>query len=77
MEELFGGLETGEFLEESRRRSNVIGRTVTVIQGGRQYPAKALDIDDRGRLEIETKEGKSFLDSGEVSLKLTGSETDA
>lgn len=76
LEELQGSLETGGFLEESRRRSNVIGRTVTVIRGGQQYLAKVLAIDDRGRLEIETEEGKSFLDSGEVSLKLTGSETD-
>ncbi len=70
LEELYGELETGAFLEESRRRSNVIGRTVTVLEGGRKYPARALDIDDQGRLVIETGEGRNCLNYGEVSLKL-------
>ncbi len=72
LDALYGDLETGAFLAESRRRSNVIGRTVTVIGGGRQYPAKAVDIDSRGRLVVETEEGRTCLDSGEVSLKLPG-----
>ena len=70
LEALYGDLETGAFLEESRRRSNVIGRTVTVLEGGKQYPARALDIDDQGRLVIETEEGKTCLNYGEVSLKI-------
>ena len=77
LEKLQGSLETGTFLQESRRRSNVIGRTVTVVQGEKRYAARALDIDGRGRLVIETEEGRSLLNSGEVSLKLAGSETDA
>ena len=60
----------GAFLEESRRRSNVIGREVTVIEGERKYPARAADIDSQGRLVIETEEGRSCLNYGEVSLKL-------
>ena len=76
MEELYGDLETGAFLEESRRRSNVIGRTVTVIEGGRQYSARALDIDGQGRLVIETEEGVTCLNYGEVSLKLNKQGTD-
>ena len=67
---LYGDLETGAFLEESRRRSNVIGREVTVIEGGKKYPAKAVDIDGQGRLVIETEEGRTCLNYGEVSLKL-------
>ena len=67
---LYGDLETGAFLEESRRRSNVIGREVTVIEGGRKYPAKAVDIDGQGRLVIKTEEGRTCLNYGEVSLKL-------
>ena len=70
-ETLLGDLETGHFLEESRKRSNVIGRTVTVIEGSKQYPAKAVDIDGQGRLVIETAEGRTCLNYGEVSLKLT------
>ena len=72
LDALYGDLETGAFLAESRRRSNVIGRTVTVIEGGKQYPAKALDIDSQGRLVIETEEGRTCLNFGEVSLKLAG-----
>jgi birA, biotin-[acetyl-CoA-carboxylase] ligase region len=74
LEGLYGELETGAFLEESRRRSNVIGRTVTVIEGERRYPAKAVDIDDGGRLIIETENGRQALNYGEVSLKLTEGE---
>ena len=70
-EALLGDLGTGHFLAESRKRSNVIGRTVTVIEGDKRYPAKAVDIDDQGRLVIETPEGRTCLNYGEVSLKLT------
>ena len=72
LEALYGQLETGAFLEECRRRSNVIGRDVLVIEGGRQYPARALDIDGRGRLVVRTAEGVVSLGYGEVSLKLNG-----
>lgn len=74
LDALYGDLEKGTFLEESRKRSNVIGRTVTVIEGGKQYPARAQDIDDQGRLVIETADGKACLNYGEVSLKLAGRE---
>ena len=72
LEERFGQLETGEFLEESRRRSNVIGQQVTVLEGGRQYPAMAEGIDGQGRLLIRTEEGTACLGFGEVSLRLHG-----
>ena len=42
----------------------------TVIEGEKRYPAKAVDIDDQGRLVIETAEGQTRLNYGEVSLKL-------
>ncbi len=70
LDALYGDLENGAFLAESRKRSNVIGRTVTVIEGGRQYPARALEIDDQGRLVIRTETGIRRLNYGEVSLKL-------
>jgi len=69
MEELYGDLETGAFLTESRKRSNVIGREITVITAGKQFPARAVDIDEEGRLIVETGEGRTVLNSGEVSLK--------
>ena len=70
LEALYPQMESGAFLEESRRRSNVIGREVTVIEGGRQYAARAIDIDGRGRLVVETEKGRAALGSGEVSLRL-------
>ena len=70
LEAVYGQLETGEFLEESRRRSNVIGRDVLVFEGGKQYPARALDIDEQGHLVIRTAGGISVLGFGEISLRL-------
>lgn len=67
---LYGQLETLEFMAENRRRSIVIGRDVQVIRGGTSFTAKALDIDDQGRLVIRTADGVSRVNSGEVSLKL-------
>ena len=69
LEAAYGQLETGEFLEESRRRSNVIGREIRVIEGGREYPARAVAIDDEGKLVIRTEAGESRLGFGEVSLR--------
>lgn len=70
LDTLYGQLETGEFMQESRRRSNVIGRDVTVIRGEDRYPAHVMDIDDQGRLVIRTESGVSRVGSGEISIKL-------
>ena len=70
LEELYGQLETGEFMAESRARSNVIGREVLVLRGEERFKAKAVDIDERGRLVIKTDAGLRRVESGEVSLKL-------
>ena len=70
LEKLYDEQDSTAFLRESRRRSNVIGRDITVIEGEKRYPARAVDIDSRGRLIIETPEGRTRLNYGEVSLKL-------
>ena len=67
---LYGQLESREFMAESRARSNVIGRDVLVVRGDERFTARALDIDDEGRLVIRTDRGVSRVNSGEVSLKL-------
>lgn len=69
MEEMYDQLEDGAFMEESRRRSNVIGRNVVVLRGNDRIPAKALDIDDQGSLVVETQEGILHVHSGEVSVR--------
>ena len=70
LEKLYDEQDSTAFLRESRRRSNVIGRVITVIEGEKRYPARAVDIDSRGRLIIETPEGRTRLNYGEVSLRL-------
>jgi len=68
--ELYPQIESGAFMEESRRRSNVIGRDVFVLRGGEKFPAKAVDIDDSGSLIVMTADGKTqAVHSGEVSLR--------
>ena len=54
MEKLYENMDSAAFLRESRRRSNVIGREITVIEGERKYPARAVDIDSHGHMIIET-----------------------
>ena len=70
LEALYPQLESGGFMAESRARSNVIGRDVTVMRGDERYPAHVLDIDDQGRLVIRTSDGISRVGAGEISLKL-------
>lgn len=75
MAALYGELESGAFMAESRSRSVVIGREITVLSGGEPYRAKALDIDDRGRLIILRADGtQEALNSGEISIRLLGKE---
>jgi BirA family biotin operon repressor/biotin-[acetyl-CoA-carboxylase] ligase len=57
-------------MAEYRTRNLVPGKAVTVHPiNGEPYPAKALDIDDRGRLVVEWEQGTIILDSGEVSVR--------
>lgn len=57
-------------MEEYRRRSIVLGREVTVVQGEHTYPAVATAITDEGHLRVSTPTGEQTLCSGEVSLRL-------
>lgn len=71
LEALYPQLESGEFIAESRARSVVIGRDVTVLRGDERYPARVLDIDPQGRLVIRTGDGEvRRMASGDISLRL-------
>ena len=70
LEQTLATMGDGAFLAESRRRSAVLGKTVTVLQGNDRYPARAVEIDSQGRLVVETAAGRRTLLSGEVSLRL-------
>lgn len=58
------------YAQEYRNRSLVIGREVTVISGGMQRGATALDVDGDCRLIVRYKDGSiQALSSAEVSIR--------
>lgn len=58
-------------MEEYRRRNLVLGRQVTVMQGGETYPATAEAITAEGHLLVRDEQGNTReLSSGEVSVRL-------
>jgi len=63
-------LQPGEFLAEYRERCLLLGKTVTVHPVmGEAYAARAVEIDDRCCLVVESCRGREALDSGEVSVR--------
>ncbi|SHE97479.1 biotin--[acetyl-CoA-carboxylase] ligase [Alkalibacter saccharofermentans] len=69
-EELYMHWEFKDVLEIYRKRSFLTGKEVTVIKNGEERRAKALDIDDRGNLNVEYDSGaRETLSSGEVSVR--------
>ena len=65
-------------MTEYKNRSNLIGKTVDVIENtfsGESYKAKVVDITEQGHLLIKKKVDSSFeeklteLFTGEVSIK--------
>ena len=63
-----GGSDT---IAEYRRRSFVVGRTITVISGAVETRATALGVDDRCRLLVEYGDGtRAALSSGEISIRI-------
>ena len=60
-------------LERYRKGLFFLGQTVEVRGFAESYPAKALDIDDEGRLLVERADGRIVaLNSGEISIRLPG-----
>lgn len=70
MDEMYPQLGTNAFMAESRERSVVLGKKITVLRGDSRFPATALDIDDQGGLVIETENGTEVVRSGEISIRL-------
>ena len=69
--ELAAMSQSGErdFMDEYRSRSILIGKEISYLKDGTEYRAKAVDIDERGRLVIEDGCGQTcVLDSGEVRI---------
>ena len=58
-------------IKECRKRSVLLGKSVTVLSGNDSYEATATDIDDDGGLVVKLKSGQiKTLKSGEVSVRL-------
>ena len=70
LEPLVDTVENAAFLEETRRRSVVIGKEITVLRGNETFTARAVGIDDTGGLIIEKDGNTAALTSGEVSVRL-------
>ncbi len=58
------------FLDEYRRRSFVLGKTVECAVGERTFSAQALEIDDDGGLVVLGPDGRETLRWGEVTIRL-------
>lgn len=72
LEKWYPTLLDGSFLEESRKRSLLLGRKIKVLDETVQrgfYPAKAVDINEMGNLIIERNGERVVLNSGEVSIR--------
>ncbi len=68
--ELYGRIESADFMAEYRRRSNVIGTDITVWRGNEVFDARALDIDTNGGLVIALADGSTqVLQSGEITIR--------
>lgn len=72
LEQWYPTLWDGSFLEESKKRSVLLGKDILVLdvsaEGG-SYPAKAVDINELGNLVIERNGVTEVLNSGEVSIR--------
>lgn len=67
----FAALGSGfGYLEEYRARSLVLGRYLTVLGLGEPFAARAVEIDEAGRLVVELSGGgRRTLGSGEVQIR--------
>ncbi len=62
---------SGEFFEDYKKRSVVIGKQITFYKNEKQISATVLDIDEKCRLLVEySDKSREFLSSGEISIKL-------
>lgn len=58
-----------EVKEEYKQRCVTLGRAVRAVINNNEVIAKAIDIDDTGRLVCENKSGRFTINAGEVSVR--------
>lgn len=70
LEEELKGIEKRSFLPDYIKRSNILGREISVISPQNTFSATAIDIDENANLIIRTKNGQiKTLNSGEISIR--------
>ena len=66
----YQNLSKRDFIESYKEHSNVIGKSIKVIEGNQVYHAYAKDIDENGHLIIEKQDNTLHaLSYGEVSIR--------
>ena len=58
LEEQLEHIDDGEFMKEYVRRSNVIGKKITITQGDDLFTADCFGIDSKGRLLVRCENGE-------------------
>lgn len=69
---LIAELPQRTFIEDYREKSCVLGRKVTFFKNGIEANGKAVDIDCNGGLIVETQNGNVTLNTGEITLRVSG-----
>ncbi len=59
----------GEWIEEYRARSLVLGREITYIRDGEEHAARGVEVRGDGALIVEEAGGRIALSSGEISVR--------
>ncbi|WP_312643281.1 biotin--[acetyl-CoA-carboxylase] ligase [Hydrogenoanaerobacterium sp.] len=63
--------DSSAFLASYRQALCLLGKTVTVVQGDKSYPATAVDLSPEGGLLVQTEDCSiAELTSGEVSIRI-------
>lgn len=69
LEQALGNLSSREWMDAYRRRSSILGQTVTVTEGDAVYTATAVAIDNDGALTVERGGATKRLIYGEVRVR--------
>ena len=68
---MFQQIQDRGFLQEYKRRSMVLGKSITVLDGEQKRHAEAIDMDEQCHLKVRYENGKeAYLYGGEISIRV-------
>ena len=67
---LIQNLQELDDFDDYLERVRFLGREVLVVENGKRYPAKAVEISTDGRLKVECEGREAYLSAAEISLKV-------